>query len=311
MIRLCPSTARWARALLTVAVFIAFSGPAHAVRLTSTHFVFESDEAGQVVAQELLNRAERVLAGVSATLGINHRNQPPIHVTVLRGGETFREAVGGDHPPAEWTAGLAMPARRRIFLKVDANTRGTLHDIFRHEVSHIVLYRAAGGNPLPLWFVEGVAVNQAGERLRARWLQTAESMLGDGPMPMASLRDGFPRDTQQVDRAYAQSAAFVQYLIERHGWSLLRYVIAQVRQGHGFEETMTHVTGQTLFELEDRWRLELDRQSSWIPFLTGEALMWVLISLLFVGAYFVHRRRKRLQMDAMDSVDSEDDEEFA
>jgi len=307
------TSGRWGALLVLLAFCLLFTASAHAVRLTTPHFIFETDEAGQVVAEGLRKRAEYVLANVSRTLGIDHRDQPTIHVTILRGSETFRDAIGGDHPPAEWTAGLAMPAQRRIYLKVDASTFGSLNDIFLHEVSHVVLHRAAGGHRLPLWFIEGVAVNQAQERLKSRWMKTAESMLGDGPMPLSALKHRFPRDTPQVDRAYAQSSAFVRYLLQRFGWPLLRYVIAHVRHGHDFEEVLEESTGNSLSQLEEQWRLELDRQASWIPFLTGEGLMWVLISFLFVLTYFVHRRRKRAQLAAMDSlqVDEEDDEEFA
>lgn len=276
--------------------------------LVTKHFRFITDEPGLVIANELKAHAERDLRAISATLGIRDQPQAPIEVRILRGTDRFQDAVPGPHPPAEWTAGLAMPYRSLILLKVDAQTRFSIHDIFRHEVSHIVLHRAAGGNRLPLWFVEGVAVNQAGERLRERWAQTVESMLGDGPMPLEALRDGFPRGTRQVENAYAQSSAFVHFLIRRWGWNLLRYVIAQVRQGHAFAPTLERVTGKSLRQLEEAWLLEMEREASWLPLLTGEPLMWVLISLLFVASFFIHRSRQKAQLEAMDDGPRDDDE---
>ncbi len=282
---------------------MAFASP-----LRTKHFIFVTDGPGLIIANELKAHAERDLAAIAATLGIRSQHQDPIEVRILRGNDRFQDAAPGPHPPAEWTAGLALPHRSLILLKVDARTRFSIHDIFRHEVSHVILYRAAGGHHLPLWFVEGVAVNQAGERLRERWAQTVESMLGDGPMPLAALRDGFPSGTRQVENAYAQSSAFVRFLIRRWGWSLLRFVIAEVRRGKPFDLTLERVTGKTLLQLEDAWLQEMENEASWLPLLTGEPLMWVLISLLFVAVFFVHRTRRRAQLEAMDDGPRDDDE---
>ena len=284
---------------------VAFASP-----VRTAHFIFITDEPGHVIANELKAHAERDLAAIAATLGIRSEHQAPIEVRILRGSDRFQDAAPGPHPPAEWTAGLALPHRSLILLKVDAQTRFSIHDIFRHEVSHVILHRAAGGNRLPLWFVEGIAVNQAGERLRERWAQTVESMLGDGPMPLAALRDGFPSGTRQIENAYAQSSAFVRFLIRRWGWSLLRYVIKEVRQGNPFDLTLERVTGKTMLQLEDAWLQEMEREASWLPLLTGEPLMWVLISLLFVASFFIHRTRQKAQMEAMDDG-PQDDDEFA
>jgi hypothetical protein len=314
------STVRALGVALALTVLVLTVRPAAAAQLKTPHFIFETDDIGLSTARQLAEKADCNLTNrhsrcylktIAGQLGARPYTQPPITVYVLRGQDAFKNALKERYVPPEWTAGLAIPSQRLIYLKIDAKTHFSLHDIFRHEISHVVLHAAAGGRHLPLWFVEGVAVNQAGEQLRQRWYKTAQTTLGGGPLPFESLNSSFPSNPVSVDLAYAQSSAFVGHLIRKGHWISIRGLIRRVKQGVSFSVAFYQSYGATQRELETRWLKDLESSASWIPFLTAEGLLWVIIAILFILAYLVHRRRQRAKLAAMDDPEPNPDDEFA
>ena len=286
-----------------VAVLLAIA-PAGS-ELHTDYFRFETRGGDDAMARALARDADDVLKEVSATLGIDRRSQPPIHVVVVHGQEAFAQALAGAGGMAEWAAGVAAPRAGRIVLRVDAQTRFEIRDVLRHEMSHVVLGRATGFRPLPLWLVEGVAVHQAGERLRERWEKTlTASLAGDLPW-MSSLAASFPEGVSRIDLAYAQSTAFVGYLIQRWGWASIRTLLVTVREGVPFPVAFERTYGSPLTDVELAWRTRVEDEASWIPVLTREPLLWILVTFLFLAAFVQVRRRNRRRLTVAPSPDDE------
>jgi len=279
---------------------LLFSLSATAQLRTDT-FNFHTTGGDSAMATELAESAEKVHKEVAAQLGALDLSTDRITVRIFHGEESFRAAM--PHLGSiDWAAGVAFPSQSLILLKIDRNTRFEVHDVFRHEISHVVLHRAAGGKRLPLWFVEGVAVHQAGERLLERWQVTANATLTGDPLPLATLEHGFPADSVRADMAYAQSTAFIAYLLRRHGWGGLRAVVSRVRRGEGFESALNTIYGDPLHRLEADWQRELERSATWLPILTGTTVLWVLITVLFIWSWWVKRSRTRRRMAALDDA---------
>lgn len=275
---------------------------------TTRWFRFETAPGREAIAEELAEDADRVMVDVASGLGVEPSGKP-ILVRVLHGDEAFQAALPGAGAMTEWAAGVAFPGYDLILLKIDPNTRFTVHDVFRHEVSHIALERAVAGRALPLWFVEGVAVRQAGERLAERWQRTAEATLGSGLLPLAALDARFPQDGAQVDLAYAEAASFVGYLLQKSGWGALRRVIALVRSGDSFASAFRSTYGRPLEEVEADWRAVVEESASWIPIVTGASLIWILVVGLFFWSWLQKKRQMRARLASMPHTPADD--EFA
>ncbi|MBW2463461.1 MAG: hypothetical protein JRH11_17555, partial [Deltaproteobacteria bacterium] len=113
------------------------------------------------------------------------------------------------HPAPDYAAGVAYPRFGVILLTLqapDSWQRPDVEKVLTHELSHIALYRAVGGQHLPRWFVEGVAVQQAGENDLNRIKKLWEAVVADNVVPLADLDNSFPRYAHRVSVAYAQSA---------------------------------------------------------------------------------------------------------
>ena len=274
----------------------------------TTHFTIEAEGPLSGLATKLGNTADTVYRTVAAQLGTLDVEAPLIHVHILSGGRDFSKALK-DAPIADWAAGVAFPRQGKILLRIDSKTQFTHNDVFKHEVSHIVLARAVKHAHLPHWFIEGVAVHQAGERLRERWSKASTATLTDSLMPLSHYDATFPRDGTRADLAYAESTAFVGYLLKRYGWRGIRTVVHRVRAGETFHDAFNAIYGATVVQVEAHWRTALEGDASWIRIFGDTTVLWSAATVLFVFAWWVTRRKTRARLAALGR--QEEDDEFA
>ncbi|HIN85090.1 MAG TPA: hypothetical protein EYN06_01320, partial [Myxococcales bacterium] len=108
-------------------------------RIESPHFLFVYQDGKKAMAAELARRSETVLKQVCATLGNKADEVGQINVAIYHGADAFNQALAQWGARVEWAAGIAIPSQNQILLRIDAQTRFNIHDIFSHEVSHIAL----------------------------------------------------------------------------------------------------------------------------------------------------------------------------
>lgn len=226
------------------------------------------------------------LSGIVRTVGLEQPG-PPIQV-VLAGedSEAAREV-------SAWTAGYALSNASLIVLfpsRSPVYPHDTLEDVLRHEVAHVLIGRAAGGQFVPRWFHEGMAV--AVERpwgLEDRSRLVWELMAG----PRLTTReiDGlFDGGQSAQSRAYSLSAAFVRDLIGGHGATAPAGILRLVREGVPFDRALATVAGRPLGMVEDAF---WDRQrvwTVWMPMATSGEAFW--LGVIALAALAVWRRRR-------------------
>ena len=221
-------------------------------------------------------------------------------------------------------AGLAMPARLSVTLVSDDDARvariprwvvglasGTEHilifperigpypydsleAVMRHEVVHLALNTRAGGQPLPRWFHEGVAVTLVsgwgtGDELRLLLAALDPPSMADIGRLFAS--DAYPDTTQ----AYLLSTALVDEIRRRHGVDALGRIAGRVGSGLAFDAAFAAATGESVEAAADRaWRGHR-RLSRWVPVLTSPSAAWTVI-LALAGLAFIARLRRRKEL---------------
>ena len=296
------------RLILVVLVSAACVPSARANVVRTEYFTIEPQDGLEAMAKELARRADRIHRTVAAQLGTLDTQAPLIHVKLLRGQDALAQELNGASI-AEWAAGVAFPKRGLILLRIDAQTQIDHLDVFQHEVSHIALSRAVRHAHLPHWFVEGVAVHQAGERLVERWSKAANATLTDSLVPLEMYSSSFPRDGTRANLAYAESTAFVAYLLKRLGWRGIRATVQRVATGEPFPTAFAAIYGAPVARIEQRWHSELASSASWLRLFGDSSLMWTLASLLFLVSWWVQRRKNQRRLKLMDH--DEDEDEFA
>jgi hypothetical protein len=166
----------------------------------------------------------------------------------------------------------------------------SLEDVLRHEVAHVLISRAARGQPVPRWFHEGVAVTAERpwgleDRSRLVWELVA------GPRLTVHDIDQLFEMEASRPRAYSLSAAMVRELLRVHGPSTPAAILREVGTGAGFDAAMVRVTGRPTSALE---RGFWDRQrvwTVWVPLVTSGEVLW--LGMIVLAGLAVWHRRKR------------------
>jgi hypothetical protein len=211
---------------------------------------------------------------------------PPIRVYLAAEGSPAARAA----PP--WVAGYAFGAEGSVVLfpaRTPAYPDGSLEELLGHEVAHVLIARAAPGAALPRWFHEGVATVAGGS-----WGLADRSRLvrlDPERHDLAGLDTRFAGGRDDVERAYALSAAFVRSLLQRHGRQAAAAVLAAAARGLPFEEAFAQATGEPLSAAEAAFWRRHDLLYRWLPLLTSSATLWLAITFLAVWA--ARRRRAR------------------
>ena len=222
---------------------------------------------------------------------------PPIDVLLI----AENSGLAQNTPP--WISGFADAKRNMVVLfpsRARSYPSSSLETLLRHEVAHILFARAAGGQQLPRWFNEGLALAAErpaglGDRSRLAW-----TLVRHGPVPLNELERLFGEGQAANQRAYAIASALVRELLRVHGETAAGQVLSLVGRGHTFSAAFEMVAGEPVQVAVSRFWNRQRLWGRWIPFLTGPAFLWMLITVLALYAIGIRQRRSAEQRRAWD-----------
>ena len=196
-----------------------------------------------------------------------------------------------------WAAGVAHPESGEIVIAQHAPD-GALTDLdslLRHEMAHVALYRATGGQTLPKWFHEGIAESFGNEIDLMRSQILAGAVYGPGVPALGELEQNFRGlDPIAATVSYAAARDFVNYIRGRDGdGSDLRQVLTELRRGVSFEGAWVKAFDRSLAELDGEWRTGLSGRFVWFPVISAGGLPLAALSPLMVIAAVRRRRQLR------------------
>ncbi len=288
--------------LRLVVLWVALSAlalPASAAE-TTKHFRFHDTDAAGSTVSKLIEGADARVLRLCGMLNICDSTGTKIDVHVADDPQRFASHFPSGSPMAERAVGVAFPYQGRIVLRTHGSAHFTLSETFDHEISHILVHRAAGQRHLPRWFLEGIAIWQAGEPVLNEMEKAAGAAYQDDLIDFQRLDKHFPNHGKAVDLAYAQSALFIRWLYSRYGEQAFRALLANVAIGHGFDTAFMDAFGSTRSDLSTQWAGELQKKGSAMMFLRDGNFLWVLMALLIVWAYVIKRRERKAAIAAMD-----------
>jgi hypothetical protein len=231
---------------------------------------------------------------------------PPIHIVLAD-----ERSDWGRRTP-DWIVGLALGEDAIVLFpaRTPAYPHGSLEDVLRHEIAHVLIARAAGGQPVPRWFHEGLAT--AAERpwgLRDRTQLVYELVTGPR-LSLDQIDALFGGDRGARTRAYALAGRFVRDLLDAHGDGVAAGILSRVGDGIPFHAAFAGATGRSLLAAEAEFWERQRTWTTWFPLLTSTTTLWVVIMLL--ALYAVRRRRQtraeqRRRWDEERGVEAEGD----
>jgi len=200
--------------------------------------------------------------------------------------------------PEPWVAGTADPSSARIGLRTGPGLNGPrgLRSVLRHEIAHIGLDAATGGN-YPRWLTEGYAQYASGEwNWEDAWhLQSAFLRRGATTLEEIDLR--FRRHSTEARMGYLLSYTAVHELAAIGGEAGLAAVFRRLRDGASFEEALRRTYGITAENFEVRWKRSLVDRYGWLYLLSRAGVFWLAVTglVLFVALRRSSRDRTRLE----------------
>jgi len=269
------------------------------------HFRFEYPREWKSLTRFLRRHAEDDLTRISRELSFRFSGK--LTVRLASPGEAYASVQPGKWKPHPWVAGLAYLKRGLMTLRVRAveGPEG-IRQTFVHELSHLVLARATRQRPLPLWFIEGVAMTQAREfgSFERFLLLSQAAAMGRLP-PLSELRSRFPPGPSGGRLGYALSYEFILYLQSLRA-DILAQAAPAVAGGESLKQSLSRLLKRPWSSIIEGWKSRLRQRYTLLPVITSSMTLWFLMALLFLWAY---RRVKRKRQQILEQWESEEEEE--
>ncbi len=238
------------RPLILLAVLLAVAATADGAdpalqfrKFESRHFTvrFEGREDPALV-WALLERLESAYRDVGRKLGTFPASRVP--VMLYTDGEF---PVHASVP--QWAQGL-FDGQIRLAVSWPALHEESLDKTLRHEYTHALVHALTHGH-VPTWLSEGLAVANEGRGTEREWNRARAA---DRLIPLDELHGSFlSLPSVQIQLAYAESAAAVDYLVSRHGASSVRALLARLGKSRDFAAAFQEAVGMPYADFQAAW----------------------------------------------------------
>jgi hypothetical protein len=232
----------------------------------------------------------RPLADIARLVGLDGAGAP-IRVVLAETRSEWARMV------PDWAAGFAVgeqdlvvvfPARSPMY------PHDTLEDVLRHEVTHVLISRAAPGRQVPRWLHEGFAgVVERPWALEDR-TRLASALIFGPRLGLDDIDRLFLGDQGAQSRAYSLSAAMVRHMMTAHGTDAPARVLRDLARGWPFDRAMANVTAQGIPRFEEAFWDDQRTWTTWVPLAASSSAVWLAV----IGLAGLARRRRR-QRSAM------------
>lgn len=264
-----------------------FSQPPQLLAAISPEFIFEAPESLHPLADHLKEINPASIQHLMNFMGLQ-RPGPPIKVILAPNDSPHAQNA------SEWMSGYALSEESIIVLLTDRSLtypNDSLNEVFLHEIGHILAHRAAGGQPLPRWFDEGLAmmaVRNWGVEDRARLVW---AMVSGTEISLDELNTLFRQDAPSIRRAYVLAHAFTADLLEQTNRDIPKRILAKVKEGLSFSDAFEHASSMTITQAEVDFWTRQTLWNRWIPVATSSGMVWLTITILAFWVYTKQRKR--------------------
>lgn len=208
-----------------------------------------------------------------------------------------------------WISGFAVGESNLIVIfpsRSPGYPDNSLEDVLRHEVAHVLIWRSSGGQSIPRWFNEGLAMEVERARRFQDQTQLLYQLVSGGRTDLEHLDRLFSGRQSDQTRAYALAGAFVHDLIQRNRPGTCREILMRVHRGVPFDIAFTDVTGDTPSHAESEFWRRQRIWTAWVPVVTSSTTLWLAVTLLATLAIYMRRRRNREIEEQWEKEDESD-----
>jgi hypothetical protein len=245
------------------------------------------------MARDIDRLLEESAAGIARSLGLETIGT--IRVILAPDAKTYGLLHQGAIP--EWGIAFSDLNTQVLGINVDLVVRNPrpLSTVVRHELSHLLLAQRVSGAVVPAWFMEGLAVMQAGE-----WSFSDEwrlmTLAGGRDVPyLETLKGPFPRGAEEAALCYGVSYLAVSKLLRESPGSLLA-LTAFLRDSGDFESAFASTYGMSTYDFGGKLYVEIERRYGTAGTILNASPYWGGFALFFVSVFLVKRARSRRKL---------------
>ena len=261
--------------------------------------VFPTDDIYADSARFYLNYFERKLAQL---LGTELDTSVTLYLAATED-EFLRDT--GTTPP-DWGAGIAILEQAKIVIKSPKYmpVNKSFRELIGHELTHVMLHRAAGGEWIPRWLHEGLAMYVSGEWHIGQDLLVARAAWTGNIIPLHQLESLSTFRGVQANLAYTESYLAVSNLLRTTDPFLLPDFLEMYRGSADFYLSWKTTMGMDYVSWISRWQNDTSRQYHFFIFLIDDELFWILLAVIFILLFIIKkaqnaRTRKRWKREEM------------
>jgi len=250
---------------------------------------------------KIISIIDQALPVMSERFGLRLHSE--VTILVAPSQKVFDRITGGQIP--EWGIAAAEPEQSIIFLKSPrfARPETDLKSVVLHELSHVLLSAASGGNSIDRWFDEGLAMTFSEDKRFFETMNLARAVFSGEIIKLNKIDDVLTFRRQKAGLAYQESLSAAQFLIDKFGSEALAGIIREIGQNTGMDAAMQSAIGMGFKEFEDRWYQAMRIKYRWAVFLNFPFLVSVLMVVLFITAFFMTRLRTEKRKKILEQED--------
>lgn len=193
------------------------------------------------------------------------------------------------HAVPYWSAGIARSGSE---VHIFGRNRSQWLSILKHELFHALL----GQNEVsvPVWLNEGLAQWQAGQMDWGGFVELGTATARQNLIPLVDLDVILSFNHKRASLAYGQALDATKFLINRHGESILPYLLGS--DDLGFRERFKAETGEDLIDFEIEWRQSMEARFWFFKVSQIPGLLWAFSPLIVILAWFLKRQRGKQKL---------------
>lgn len=201
--------------------------------------------------QTLKSHADTSLQHITGILGIGLTS--PINIWVYQTTADFQASLPPD--VHEWVGGISFPTLKQTSIVVEDTAAQTLQRDLPHELTHLVFHEGLN-IPVPVWFDEGLAVYNQLYHEPSMAQSFRNALARHSLLPLSSITDDFPTDSDQAELAYAESWNLVDYMYTTYGpKSMMAFIKSMHTESVDFNQDMVQALHIDTPHMENQWHL--------------------------------------------------------
>lgn len=157
--------------------------------------------------------------------------------------------------------------------------------VIEHELNHLMINRFT--NKIPRWFKEGMAMYVANEIQLNHKLKVIKKLYSKKLIPLQNLNLFNNLNNEDYKLAYAQSALYVESLVNIYGEKIIYDIIEECKTNNDFNDVIYILTNQSIYSLEKKILQFIKNKYYLLKIVNFSNMLFTLMPILLIIGFII------------------------